>query len=381
MEDKKIQVLHFNNNLYNGGIESFCLNINKNIDSNKFKFDYFLVTENENQLKEEFECLGANVIEIKDIRLGVVYKFLPRSVRLFFAVLKYLRQNPVYSAIHIQNCIGVISILLAAFISRIPIRIIHSHNSYSPHWNEKLFSFKVRFYLYWRKLFIHLLATHKLGCSLKACRAMYGDSCVNDKLVKVIFNGINLQVFKPENYNRIDSQKKYGINSYDINFIFVGRFEPQKNPLFLIEVMSEICRVRDKVHLTIVGQGDLEADIKVLINKFNLRDKITLLPHNSNVPELLSAMDYFLLPSIYEGLGIVLIEAQAMGLPCFASSCVPDEAQLGLCSFISLEKGAKGWASYIESYIKKNIKLSVDCEKLTQYDIKSVAKCLENIYQ
>ncbi|MPQ43653.1 glycosyltransferase, partial [Clostridium tarantellae] len=277
-------------------------------------------------------------------------------------------------------CSDMSCILLAAFICKIPIRIVHSHNSFSLYWNKKTFSNKAKLAYFLNKLSIRLFATNKLGCSKEACKTMYGDKAFKDKRTKVIFNGIDLDKFNSKNFIMYEVKKKYNINNEKINFINVARFDESKNQIFLVDVFNKLYSIRKDINLIFIGYGELENQIKKRVIELNLEKSISFLPHNSNIPEILSAMDYFLLPSIYEGLGIVLIEAQAMGLPCFVSDCVPRESQIGLCSYIPLEIGVIGWAKYINKYINDNIKRTVDIDKLSKYDIKNTVKELEKIY-
>lgn len=377
-QKESFRILHCINDLSNGGIQTFCLNVNKNIDKKKFIFDYFLPIGNSEYYKNEIEKLGAQVFNIKSEKIP---KYIPKSLRIFYLVIRILRRNNHYSAIHIHQCKGVNSILLAAYLCKVPVRILHSHTSFLRKTSDWLLNLKIWVYSIINKIFANVFSTHKLGCSKEACKSLYGSNCFDDKKTEVIFNGIDLTEFKKEKYNVEDLKTKYRVDREKFNFINIGRFEDEKNPLFLIEVFNELIKIRDDVNLTIIGHGKLEGKIKETINKYNLRDKVKLLPHNSCVPEVLSTMDYFILPSLHEGLGIVLIEAQAMGLPCFASSTVPMEAQLGLCNYIPLEDGAQGWASYINNYIEQNIYQEIEEKRLNLYDIRNVANKLENIYK
>ena len=150
--------------------------------------------------------------------------------------------------------------------------------------------------------------------------------------------------------------------------------------MFLIRVFSEVIKLRKNSRLIIVGHGSLESEIRNEINMLGIEEYVDILPQDTNIPEILSVMDYFLLPSLYEGLGIVLIEAQAMGVQCFASNYVPKEADIGLCKFLSLEIGVEGWAKSIDEYISENKYGNIDNEKLNKYNIKNVVLDLEKIY-
>ena len=210
---------------------------------------------------------------------------------------------------------------------------------------------------------------------------MFGKDCFKNKKTKVIFNGISFNKFNKSKVNKDVVINKYNIKVDSINFINIGRFEEEKNQLFLIRVFSEFIKLRENSKLTIVGHGSLESKIRNEINMLGIEEYVDILPQDTNIHEILSVMDYFLLPSLYEGLGIVLIEAQAMGVQCFASNYVPEEADIGLCEFLPLEIGVQNWAKSIDEYISQNKQGNIDNEKLNKYDIKNVVLELEEIYQ
>ena len=209
---------------------------------------------------------------------------------------------------------------------------------------------------------------------------MFGEKCFENKKTKVIFNGISFNKFDKSKFDKSIVSNKYNLKVSDINFINIGRFEEVKNQVFLIRVFSEVIKFRKNSRLIIVGHGSLESEIKNEINMLGIEEYVDILPQDTNIPEILSVMDYFLLPSLYEGLGIVLIEAQAMGVQCFASNYVPEEADIGLCEFLPLEIGAEGWAQEINNNIDENNYGKVNSERLNKYDIKNVVIELEKIY-
>ncbi|HWJ77147.1 MAG TPA: glycosyltransferase [Niallia sp.] len=372
------QILHVLNDLANGGVETFCLNVNRNIDLKKYRFDYFLTIGDSNYYKTDVEKLGAKVFNIKSQKTPLL---VPKSFKIFYLVMKVLRREKLYDAIHLHQCKGINSILLAAYLSKVPVRVVHSHSSTMLSKPNIFLNFKMKIYSFVRKFFLNLFATHKLGCSKNACESMYGSKCFSDIRTKVIYNGINLKKFNKDKYALKDVSKTYMVNKEKINFINIGRFDKVKNQLFLIKVFHDLTKMREDVHLTIIGYGELEKDIINLIHSLNLKGKVNLLPQDSCIPEVLSTMNYFILPSLHEGLGIVLIEAQAMGLPCFVSDGVPIESQIGLCNYIPLEKASTGWASYINTYLNNQPCQFIDVEKLKKYDIKSVSRSLEDIYK
>lgn len=377
MNKNPIRVLNCTNDLANGGIEAFCLNVNKNIQSKKFIFDYFLTLGFDEYYKENVHSKKGKVFNIRNME---VPNHISESMKIFYIAKKILKENGPYSAVHIHNCKGMSSILLAARICKVPVRITHSHSSSYSKVESNILKIKIKISSIIDNIFINLLATNKLGCSEYACKSMYGQDCLKDKRTEVIFNGIDLDKFNSSKYDKSQLIGKYEVNKSNINFINIGRYTEEKNQLFLIDTFYELNKIRDDIYLTIIGYGELENKIKDHIAKLNLQDKVKLMPHDSCIPEVLSTMDYFILPSLCEGLGIVLIEAQAMGLSCFASNYVPKEANIGLCNYIKLEDGAEKWAEEINDYVENSKNQQIDLDKLIKYDIKNVVKRLEEIY-
>lgn len=376
MSSKKKKVLYFLNDLANGGIETFCINVNKNINRNKYNIDYFLTIGKHEYYKEKVEDLGAKVFNIKEFNIP---RYIPNFCRLFYITKNLIKKNN-YEVIHIHQCKGIISILLAAKINKVEIICVHSHNAFIPKTKNPIINFKIRIYSYIRKIISNNLNTYNLGCSKDACKYMFGDNCFKNKKTKVIFNGISFNKFNKSKINKDIVINKYKVKEGSINFINIARFDEQKNQLFLIRVFSELIKIRKNSRLTIVGHGSLESEIRNEINMLGIEEYVDILPQDTNIPEILSVMDYFLLPSLYEGLGIVLIEAQAMGVQCFASNYVPEEADIGLCEFLPLEIGVEGWTKSIDEYISENKYGNIDNEKLNKYNIKNVVLELEKIY-
>lgn len=376
MENKQKKILYFLNDLDNGGKETFCLNVNKKIIDDNYKIDYFLTLGNKEYYKNEVEKLGGKVINIKNENTPF---FILNFIKIFYLINNQIKKEK-YDVIHIHQCKGVISILIAAYINRIKCICIHSHSAFTPENDNRIIKIKIKLYSIIRNKIIKRLNPYRLGCSKEACKEMFGEKCFDNNKTKVIFNGISFEKFNKNDLNVNEIRKKYNIDKNNINLINIGRFDEQKNQIFLLEIFNELKSIRENIKLTIIGHGDLEYEIKNEIKRLGIEQWVDILPQDTNIPEILSIMDYFLLPSLCEGLGIVLIEAQAMGVQCFASNYVPEEADIGLCEFLPLEIGAKKWAKTIDKYIEENKYGKIDYEKLSKYDIKNVVLELEKIY-
>lgn len=186
--------------------------------------------------------------------------------------------------------------------------------------------------------------------------------------IKIINNCINLDVFKPLP-NKVKGR----------NLLFVGRFIYQKNPIFLIEVFAEYCKLHDDARLTCVGDGVMRQECIQYAKDNGIFNKIQFIDKDSEMSTYYQTADVFLLPSFYEGLGIVLIEAQATKCPCLTSSEVPDLADCGMVHYKRLDDGAASWAKAIDELL--NTEMSIDQDKLDQFSSKRTAEIVYEAYE
>ena len=194
---------------------------------------------------------------------------------------------------------------------------------------------------------------------------------------KVIRNGINFSTFKDIKKTKNEIREALGISDSTYVIGQVGRFAYQKNPEFTIEVFKELLKKQEDSLLLLIGRGKLEKQLRDLINQYNLNDKIRLLTHRDDVPELLKAMDVFILPSHFEGLGIVLIEAQVSSLPCVVSENIPSEAfRSKNITVLNLNDSIDLWIDALLNP-KGNIKSYGD---INEYDMNKEIRNLEKIY-
>lgn len=365
--NKKIRVLEVCHGLAPGGIESFLLNVFENIDNDKFEISFALACEGKQFYEDRVISQGAKVYHTSDLN-GI-----KNIIRHFFRLVKLLKKEGPFDVIHtnIDFFNGVN--LLAAFVAGVPVRISHSHSTNSVGASSYEASFFVKTYRVCMRFLIKAFSNVKLGCSKDANLYMYGDK-VKDAVV--INNGVDFTKFKDNG-----EIKDLNLNKDNINFITIGRMSEAKNSLFIVKVMNELVKLNNKFHLYWIGKGPQEAQVKKLISRYKLEDNITLLGSRKDVPQILTKMNFMLFPSKWEGLGIALIEAQVAKLPCFISNNIQEEADLGLCTVISLEKDAKQWAKIINNHIKYNtFNNKIIEQRLNSFNIKNVVKDIEEIY-
>jgi len=355
------QVLHLTDSLDLAGTENCIMNWYRNIDKTKIQFDFICLTDKNSYFKEEIEKLGGKIFIIKK------ENGLAGKIKFYFNLFKFLKKNKFYifhTHFHYSSGFDCMIAFLAGIKERITISHFNEGYRNTPFY-KKLFS----------KLLIKLFATKRIAASMEAGKTLYGNMSYT-----VIYNGIDFKKFTYNEIIRTEIRRKFNIEE---NFIVghIGRFESQKNHNFLIDIFNEILKHKENAILLSIGEGPLEKEIKEKVKNLNIETKVKFLGIREDVNKLYQAMDCFILPSFFEGLGIVNIEAQCSGLPVFISDGVPDEAMICNTKEISLTKTAKQWADIILEKVK-NIERK-DCSlilKQAGFDIKDTVKQIEKVY-
>lgn len=342
------KILVFGLSDYYGGTESFFLNYLKFNRNKNLSFDF--IPENcELAQKNEFEKLGCKVYIISNWR---------KKYFLYKRELKEIIKNNHYDAIYVNflSAYNIYPLVLAKKFN-IKVRICHSHNSSSPKNIIKLIIHQIN------KRRISKYATNKLACSHKAASWMYTK---ND--YKVVPNAVDAHKFYFNKLIREKKRKELNIDEDTLVLGFVGRLSYQKNPIFLIKILRLILEKNKNTKLLIVGDGNLKSKLIKQIEVYHLNENVIMLGNRNDVHELMQAFDVFVLPSRFEGLGIVLIEAQFCGLKCFTSEFIPEEADISkTVEFLRLSDRGKAWKdSILNSEINEENRLKIikrcDCK-------------------
>ena len=371
---QKVRVLHVFARMNRGGAETLIINVFRNIDREKFQFDFLVHSEEEGHYDQEIKELGGNIYHVSHPRKNIL-KFKKE-------VEKVLRENGPYDVIHSHIFTFSGYVLNIAKKEGIPIRIAHSHSTQK----GRPSGFVRNIYKgYMRKLILKN-ATNLIGCSKEACKALFGPECFKSGNVKVIRNGIDLESFKKIEEGLFLNLRNELHLDPEVKLIgHIGRFVEAKNHSRLIKIFALLCNEMDNIHLVLVGDGPLKNKISDLIKHYGIEGKVHMLGVRSDVPEILANLDLFLFPSLYEGLGLVLVEAQAVGLKCITSSAVPSEADIGagLVEFIDLDLDDTIWVKVIKEGLEnsyRNISIKKEEIKRSGYDIKTVIQEVCNIY-
>jgi len=362
-----VRVLHILPTLGSGGIEMMLYNHYKNMDIKKVKFDFIVHNENVGMLEKKFLELHSNVYHITPKRKNVFKNYLQ--------IKKKINSKPPYDVIHVhQNFMSFLPLYLAKKAG-IKTRIAHSHN-FVP--NESFIQKMLN--KYYRKIILSS-TTNFFACGNDAGKWLYGDIFTKQSKIKVIKNPIEVDRFTYDEILRKKYRNKLNIDS-KLVIGHIGCFNYQKNHNFLIDIFKEINIKVNKSRLILIGVGELEQEITEKVKNLNLEKFVIFLGVRSDVPELLQAMDIFLLPSNFEGFPVVGIEAQASGLKCFISDNVTKDIKItDLVEFISLKESAEYWAleilKYRNGYGRKKMHEKMISEG---FDIKQSAKWLEKFY-
>lgn len=352
-----------------GGIQHVIQSITSRL-ADRFDFDVVVFTNMTEQEKKAFwqykniYCIPCNVSGGKITRL---IENIFRPLKIAKAARKILNDNEYY-AIHCNDTLKAPLFLLEAKRKNVPVRIMHCHN---PSEKDPVGFLKKKYYCFMESL-VNPSTNVKIGCSKDACKSTYKEQASKSFVVN---NEIDLSCFDPNKYESV---------GYDeLNFIHVGRFTYQKNHEFLLNVFHDVHNKFPQSNLTLVGWGELDKNIREQIDKLGLHDSVTIMPPDSNIPLLMSQANYLIFPSRYEGLGIVLIEAQSMNIMCFASNCIPEETDLGLCDYLSLDAGFEEWAHEIIDFISSGKRTSrvIDKKKQNAFDVNNVIQIYADIYE
>ncbi len=348
-----------------GGVESVIMNYYRHLDHSKVQFDFICDEDSTRIPYDEIKKLGGRVFLVPK------YQNLPKYLK---ALEKLFKENK-YRIVHANiNTLSVFP-LYAAKKAGVPVRISHSHSTSNPkEWKRNLIKNILR-------PFSKRYATDYFACSELAGRYLFGNKAFDQGEVKIIHNAIDIEKFKFDEVARKKLRKEFGIKDSTVVIGHVGRFVQQKNHTFLVDVFKEYHKKNPDSKLLLVGSGPLEDEIKKKVEKLGLKDFVLFLGQRDDINKLYSAMDVFCLPSLYEGLGVVGIEAQVAGLPCMFSDKIPDDIKItDSIRFIKLTDKLEIWGDEIVKVVidKRSSTVSNRCTK--NYNIEEAVTFLKIEY-
>lgn len=342
-----------------GGTKSYIMNYCRNIDKKKVVFDFIVNNTSDGNYQEIFD-LGGKVYEITPA--------IKNPIKNICETYKILKNND-YKIVHcFMNALNVFP-LCAAWLARVSVRV--SENLSTSHPSEKKNTVVKKML----RPFSTLFPTKLVANSELAAKWLFGN-----KECFILRNGIDLDKYAFDEELRLATRKQLGLTD---EFVIghIGRFNYQKNHNFLIDVFDEVHKVEPNSKLLLVGYGELKDAIDEKIDQLGLRDAVIDCGATEDIAKLYNAMDCFVLPSFYEGLPVVGVEAQACGLPCVFSSEITKEVKVTKnISFMNLSDDVSAWANQIVDYrgVRSNDKHSL---RRAGYDIKEESKTLVEFYE
>ena len=358
--DSPIRVLHVIGIMDRGGAESMIMNLYRNIDREKVQFDFVENSFAPAAYDEEILSLGGRIFRCPHF-VGKNYFQYRRWWELFFQ-----DHEGEYRVIHghIGSCA---TIYLHIAKKHGLYTIAHSHSTVQSLF-YKLAAYGTRF-----------IADFFFGCSEDAISDRYGKRIADSNRCRVLQNAIDTSKFTFNKTVREEVRKELHYTPKDFVIGQVGRFMPVKNHEFTVRLFSAYKKKNPHAQLLLVGEGPLKKHVEEMIVKEGLEDRCFLTGSRSDVNRLMQAMDVLIMPSIYEGLPVTLIEAQAAGLSCFVSNTVSKEADItGLCTFLPLN----AISQWNEEILESDAQHIDTHEQIIQagYDIHTTAEWLQSFY-
>lgn len=352
-----LRVLQVIGSLGYAGVEAVVMNYYRHINREQIQFDFITCSSKPERYDEEIKQLGGRIF-----RLPSRSRHPLEYMKALYDVIRTYH----YQIVHIhQNSASMVMDGVVARLCGVPVVIGHSHNTRcNVLWQHYLF-----------RPFVNLLFKHRWACTTEAGKWVFGN-----RKVKILRNGIDTQRFRFNEEIRTSLRKQLGLTD-ELLIGFVGRLHYQKNPYRLLEIFAEFLKKKGNAHLLIVGDGEEREGMIQTCRELNILPNVHFVGQVTNVHEMMMAMDVFLFPSVFEGLGLVVIEAQATDLPCVVSENVPAPDLTGKLSVCQLGDDNETWVKTILNHASGN-----RCDTSLEirnggYDIAYEARGLEEEYK
>lgn len=361
--NEPIRVLQVVTHMNRGGLETMLMNYYRQLDREQVQFDFLTHRPYDGDYGEEIQVLGGRIFHLPALN--------PFSSSYKKTLGDFFDTHPEYKVIHVhQDCLSSV-ILKVAKQHGVKVRIAHSHCSSQ----DKDVKYPIK--LFYQR-FIPRYATDLMACGEDAGNWMFLGA-----KFRVLNNAIDANAYVYNKEKRQQQRVKWGVQDDATVYGHVGRFSPQKNHIFLIDIFYEIAKKRPDSVLLLVGNDTEEKapEIKEKVKILGLAEKVIFTGLRKDVVDLLQVMDVLVFPSNYEGLPVTLIEAQAAGLPCLISDKVPIECKkTDLVQQIALSEGAEVWAEKAIKASKTERRNTVEEIKRAGFDIGANAEWLQKYY-
>jgi glycosyltransferase EpsF len=367
MKLKKIKVLHVVRKMDFGGVERWLLGVAQELEYSDIQIDILVHTHEPGVLDEQLRKIGVNIIPLSGHK---------KSVQYVINLYKILKVHGPYDVVHSHVLYFSGIVLLAAKMAGVPIRISHAHSNRSDIEPTKGLR---AFYIRAMKVLVKAVANRFIAVSQEAHKSLHLDNVSKDKL-EILYCGI-----KHLNNVTIDDDIRKSLNIPDNKLVLghVGRMSEPKNHKFLLEIFSELKSKVDTV-LVLVGDGELKEEIATDICKLGLTDDVISLGSRDDAVDIMASLfDVIAFPSLYEGLPLTVVEAQAVGIPIIVSQTITKEAEFDnkLVDYLPLTSSSEQWADAILQLTPPEKRgLKFDKFSATDFYLPNHITKLKNIY-
>lgn len=367
------RILHIVGAMQRGGAETLLMNLFRSLDRNKYQFDFLYFTSQNCAYDDEIESLGGKIYRIESESNNKLFQILNRYINYFRLLKKLPNHQIIHSHINLNGAV----FLLIAYLQQKRLRIAHSHTS------DRKMSLKERFFYSISTKMIKISANIFLACGDSAAKYLY-PKITRDEIV-LLPNSIDIANFQKKDYCENYLRNKLNLDK-DIKILSqIGSFTSIKNHIFTINFAKYLQNTNEKVHVVFVGGGPLEHELKKKVKDQNLSKYITFYGSSKEIPKIMHSSDLLFMPSIAEGFPVVLVEAQACGLPCLISNNISKEVdlELNLIAFADLTDDFSVWKNKLNNAFSRKSKDLDTIKKVLKskhFDAVDSVQKLQDIY-
>lgn len=367
---KKICILQ--NGLYWGGTDTFVINLCKGLDKDKYDITVVNPISDPSQREQELLAVGAKILHTTPLH-GIKGRL--KHFWQLYKILRKERFDVFQTNIDLFNGPN----LMVAWLARVPKRLCHSHNSL----HQKALkgeTIPVKLYQSVMRWMCWNFSNRRSGCSELANDFLYkGRDWRNSSYPTIVNNGIDLIKYQSP-INRDEYKKQLGLTA-KYHIITIGHLNDQKNPLFTAKLLADFLPSREDCDMIWVGDGPLKSEVIKILEEGKVSDRVHFFSKRKDIKELLKCSDVFILPSNFEGLGIVAIEAQASNIPTILSNEIPPLANAGGAVFLPIDNGVKEWSKLINSILSGETILKSDSKLLFDFSIDKMTNQMSEIFE
>lgn len=360
-----IRVLQVLGGLNRGGAETMVMNLYRNIDRDKIQFDFVTHLDEKGDYEDEIEKMGGRIFRVPR------YKIV-NHIGYINAWKKLLRNHPEWKIVH-GHMYTLASIYLKVARNEDRLTIAHSHNTS----NGKGLKAMAKTII---EKPLASIADRFMACSNEAGIWLFGEDIVNGDNYTMLPNAIDVDSFKLNEEKRRKSREVLNLNG-KIVLGHIGRYNYQKNFPFLIDFVEELSKRNTDYVLLQIGDGKKFEELQCKIKEKSLEKNFISLGVRNDIPDLMQAMDIFILPSLFEGLPVTVVEAQASGLPCLLSDRVTEDVNLTRSiDYLPIDQGINIWVNKVLNMSKERELDAPDKVRKAGYDISDTADMIQEYY-